>query len=315
MSAAAARIALLLGCALAWPAAVRPATVQGVPAAGSLAEARRLFGEAAYEPALEQLDGLRTSAKGVLARDVESARALCLLALGRELQAREAMAAVVDLDPLYVFPETEVAPSVVALFSEVRTARLPGVIRERFARAREAFGREDYEEAASGFEMIRALLALPEITASSEAGTFEDMRTLAAGFHDLAAKLLAPPAPPEPAPAAPSPRTETGGTATPGSEVGSAAEVPIEPPAALDQRIDSWELVRRPGRPPYKATLSVVIDQSGRVESVRVLESNDRFADLFVSNAAQQWRYRPATRNGVPVKYTKVVSVAEPVPR
>jgi TonB family protein len=313
---------LAFGCALLGLGSVRPAPAQGPPVSGSLSEATRLFADAAYEPALSLLDGLRPSASGELARGVEATRALCLLALGREPEAREAMAAVVDLDPLFVFSEREVAPRVVALFSEVRVARLPGTVRQRFTAARDAFGRKDYEQAAAGFQLVLTLLDLPELRASTEAATFGDMRTLAEGFHDLAVKLLpAPVPPPRPAtPAGPTPAVPPAPTAPQeraAAPAGATAAKPVvsnrvEPPVVLDQRIAGWEVVRRPGRPVYKATFSVLIDETGRVESVRILESNDRFADPFVSTAVQQWRYNPATRDGVPVKFTKVVAIAEP---
>ena len=297
-----------LGCALLWLSTFGVAAAQEVPAADSLAEARRLFADAAYEPALAMLDRLRPASTNDLGRDVDAARALCLLALAREPEAREALAAVVDRDPLFAFSESEVAPRVIALFSEVRAARLPGVIRQRFTDAREAFNQKNYERAAAGFELVRTLLDLPELRASAEAATFEDMRTLAAGFHDLAVKLLPPPSPvPPPATAEAPPSIATNPE---GGPVGPSGAV--EPPVVLDQRITGWELLRRPGRPAYRATVSMLIDEAGRVESVRILDSNDRFADLFVSTAIQQWRYKPATRNGAPVKYTKVIQVTEP---
>ena len=372
------------GCALLWLGASRPALAQGPPEPGSLAEATRLFADAAYEPALTLLDGLRPSATGTLARDVETTRALCLLALGRGIEARQALAAVVDLDPMFVFSERDVAPRVIALFSEVRAARLPSTVRQRFTAAREAFGRKDYEQAAAGFQLALTLLDLPELRASSEAAALEDLRALAESFHDLAVKLIPPPAQPpapatpkpaapapaEPTPAAPTPAAPTpaqpltpaeptpGGptpgepapaeatpapqTVTPGSAAAKpawfyfgqiwarqtvdgrsrpsgsvapaadpAASGPVEPPVLLE-RIDGWERLRRPGRPAYKATVSVRIDETGRVESVKILESNDRSTDPFISRAVQQWRYKPATRDGVPVRYTEVVSVAEP---
>ena len=302
------------GSALLWLAASGPALAQGPPEAGSLAEATRLFADAAYEPALSLLDGLRASATGTFARDVEATRALCLLALGREPEAREALTAVVDLDPTFVFSEREVAPRVVALFSEVRAARLPATVRQRITAAREALGKKEYERAAAGFQLVLTLLDLPELRASSEAATIEDLRTLAEGFHDLAVKLI-PPSAAQPAPAAPAaPAVARESAAAPAAPTAASAAPSgrVEPPVVLDQRIAGWELVRRSGRLAYKATISVLIDETGRVESVRILESNDRFADPFVSTSVQQWRYKPATRDGVPVKFTKVVSIAEP---
>jgi protein TonB len=285
----------------------------------SLADAKKLYADAAYEPALALLNRLRPVASGDAARDVETTRALCLLALGLEAQAREAFAAVVDLDPLFRISDQEVAPRVVAIFGDVRAARLPGVARQRFNAARDAFGRKDYAAAAAGFQLVRTLLDLPEMQAGPDAATFKDLRTLAAGFHDLAITSVPPhPEPAGPPPNAAAPATPRDTTATPPEPVApapssaAASSSGVEEPVVLDQRVMNWSQLRRPGRPLYRATLSVVIDERGRVESTRVLDSNDRFADPYVVAAVQQWRYKPATRGGVPVKYTKVVAVTEP---
>ena len=58
------------------------------------------------------------------------------------------------------------------------------------------------------------------------------------------------------------------------------------------------------------ATLDVLIDEKGRVEQVRFLEGIHPTYDALVISAARQWRYEPATSDGVPMKFRKTLKVA-----
>jgi TonB family protein len=55
--------------------------------------------------------------------------------------------------------------------------------------------------------------------------------------------------------------------------------------------------------------LEVVIDELGRVEAATMRESVNATYDINALNATRFWRYRPATLNGVPVKFRKLISV------
>ena len=72
-------------------------------------------------------------------RDVEALRAICLLALGRDEDARAAMLAVIDLDPQFAYAEAEIAPRIRSMFVALRAERLPDLVRLRYAAARDAF--------------------------------------------------------------------------------------------------------------------------------------------------------------------------------
>jgi TonB family protein len=58
------------------------------------------------------------------------------------------------------------------------------------------------------------------------------------------------------------------------------------------------------------ATLEVLIDETGRVEQARFTEGIHPTYDALVLNATRQWRYEPATSDGVPMKFRKTLRVA-----
>ena len=83
----------------------------------------------------------------------------------------------------------------------------------------------------------------------------------------------------------------------------------VTPPVAVTQNIPRFS---RPVLVERKGTLFVTIDETGRVESAIITEPTDRACDQMLLTAAQKWTYRPATRDGVPVKYQKRILVTLP---
>jgi TonB family protein len=55
--------------------------------------------------------------------------------------------------------------------------------------------------------------------------------------------------------------------------------------------------------------LEVVIDEMGRVEAAAMRESVNPTYDKNAVDATRFWRFRPATLNGAPVKFRKLISV------
>ena len=56
--------------------------------------------------------------------------------------------------------------------------------------------------------------------------------------------------------------------------------------------------------------IEVLIDENGMVVAANMRAPVSPSYDRQVVNAAQNWRYRPATINGVPVKFRKLIQVA-----
>jgi len=79
-------------------------------------------------------------------------------------------------------------------------------------------------------------------------------------------------------------------------------------PVAVRQelpRIPSMVTAQARGR----GVLEIVVDEKGRVTSAVVRESVHPIYDNLVLNAARDWKYQPATFDGQPVKYRKMIQI------
>ena len=282
--------------------ASRPAAA--VRDANGITTARDLYAAARYDEALAVLDGLRETESAADRKAVEQYRSLCLLALGRDQEAEGAIAAVVTSDPFFMPSETNASPRVRTAFSDVRTRLLPGIATSKYAEAKQAFDRKSYADAEAGFRELIKLLDDPQMN-----GRHGDLRTLAAGFLDLAVAAAAPPpAPkePEPKPAAP---VEPPKPAAP--QIYTGSEAGVVPPVAVRQNFPPIP-ASITGLTKEKGLVEVVIDEQGRVISFALRGSIHPVYDTMLVNAAQDWKYKPATHNGVPVRFRKFIQVALP---
>ena len=275
------------------------------PDTRSITAARDLYASARYDEALAMLNGLLPSdaSQPSERKTIEQYRSLCLLALGRGEEAENAIAAVVTADPFYQPSEAEASPRVRATFSDVRRRLLPDLTTSRYAQAKQAYDRKQYAEAAAGFRELVVLLDDPQMN-----GRQGDMRTLAAGFVELATTAATPPPPPkeEPKPEPPPP---------------AKPAKPIEPKiyTAEDPGIVAPVTVRQdvpplpPGITPMARThglLDLVIDEKGRLASIVLRSSIHPTYDKMIVNAARDWKYKPATFEGTAVPFRKLVQVS-----
>jgi len=262
--------------------------------------ARDLYASAAYEDALSVLSRVpeapRTSEE---ANAIAQYRAFCLLALGRTGEAERTIEALISRDPTYRPAATDVSPRVRAAFAEVRRRMLPTIIQQRYAQAKDAFDKKEFDAAAAGFGQVLDVMNDPDVASSQ----FADLRTLAGGFRDLAVRAAAPPpivpvpaAAPLPAPVTPAaaPRTYT------------AADRDVLTPLPIRQDLPSF-----PGQLPMprSGAIEVTINEEGNVESALMRQKVSTAYDSLALAAAKTWRYKPAMVNGVPVKFRKVIQV------
>ena len=289
--------------ALLMLAAAAPAASQENP----LATARELYATARYDEALAVLNGMRPTNSNTPTdvKSIEQYRSLCLLALGRGLEAEAAIAAVVNADPTYQPSDAEASPRVRAAFSEVRQRLLPEIARTRYSAAKAAFDRKEY---ASAEEQFRTLVTL--LDDADMGGRLSDLRTLAAGFVDLSAAAVPPP-PPEPKkelPTASTPVAPQQPAPSP-QHIYGPEDPGVVPPVPIKQ-----ELPRVPSQVVAQARdrglLEVVIDDQGRVVALALRLSVHPMYDTLVLTAARDWRYQPATVNGRPVKYRKMIQIS-----
>ena len=278
-----------------------PAGAQESLVAAGFATARTLYASAEYDRALAMLDGLMAGpGLGEERRAIELYRTLCLLAVGRTEDADRAIEAIVSADPMFRPTADDIPPRMRQAFSETRKRLLPAVIQQRYAAAKTAFDREEYASATEGFQGVLDALGDPDIAAVAAQPPLADLRTLALGFQDLSRKLDAPPPAPEPEPAP---------AAAPGPDparIYTAAHPNIVPPVVISQRVPAY-----PGRVTAhdSGILEIVIDATGVVESAAMRVSMNSAYDRHAVAAAKHWRYRPATLDGVPVKFRKMIQV------
>jgi len=128
--------------------------------------------------------------------------------------------------------------------------------------------------------------------------------TAAAAAATRAAKVTAE------APAAP---------ATPPAPVPPAPDVPptfqsgdagVVPPTALSRATPSWyprnEIERRR---EFRGVLEILVDERGDVISAAMGKSVHPTYDQKLLEMARTWRFRPATKDGVPVRYLTRIEV------
>jgi TonB family protein len=143
-------------------------------------------------------------------------------------------------------------------------------------------------------------------------------------------------APPEVTMAAPAPATDGDGPGNPGEETdgdgarpagatpkeaatSAAASAPppasraatpptIVPPVVINQKVPPPRGLTL-HREPATLALEVLINEQGRVERAAVTQPLHPIYDALVLGAAENWQYKPATRDGQPVKFLKTIEI------
>jgi len=276
-------------------------------AAGDLDSAKALFAAASHEEALSTLDQLGGAADSI---QVNQYRALCLLALGRTRDAEAPLQQIVSADPLYKLPASEVSPRLVDLFRDVRKRTLPSAARQLYSRAKSNYDAKRLPEASKDFKTLLALLKEPEAT--ERATELADLKDLAEGFLALTeAQVAAPKADPPPTAAATA-ATTTAAAAPASAEarIYGSDDRDVKPPVEIQRQMPPWT----PTTPEqkmstFRGAVRVIIDERGVVESANIVASVFPTYNVLLLKAARGWRYQPATRLGVPVKYAITLEV------
>jgi TonB family protein len=278
------------------------------PAQDGLAAARQLYAAAAFDEALAAFNKLADgdALAGNERREAEEYRMFTLYALGRVADAEAAAETLVRRDPLARLESPQAPPRIRALYDGVRARLLPQLTRERYRAGRAALESKDVATAEQELTAAERLIDESEHAKVADSG-LADLRVLVDGFLVLARAQR---------------RDDTAAPAL-------AAAVPARPPAATSKSIYSVEdadvippvVVSQP-LPPVPPTLhaqvayarrpmivNLTIDEAGRVKKAEVVASVNRVYDRLVVEAAARWRYRPATRSGVPVTYLKALAV------
>jgi hypothetical protein len=308
-----------------------PVRAAGAAEAGTLAQARELYEAANYEQALTVLDALpggeaRTASD---AQSVRKYRALCLLALDRTAEAERALEDMVRAEPAAP-PPADLPPRVRSMMEAVRQRVVRALARDAYEHGRTLFEQGDVAAARAQLTTVVSLID-DRSTGLAADPAFADLRLLADGFLKLAAAqaaanaeapraapsrggaqptLSAPstsptPAAPAPPASAPRPSTAVGSTTAGSSARGQPERTPaFVPPKPIAQRIPrlaqttTGYATRREGELEIEVAVDgTVSDAVIRVPTVAAYDS------LLIATAKHDWRYKPATRLGVPVPY------------
>ena len=278
----------------------------------SLGSARDLYAAAAYEDALTALNGLPASDRREEKGLVEQYRAFCLLALGRTADADSAIEAAVAAAPFTQPSETDVSPRVRSRFREVRRRVLPRIIERQYAEARGAFDRKD-PTATERFTQLLELIADEDLQGVVNQPPLSELRVMAADFLVLSTPKASPPplqtrgvhVPPAKPPAA---SASLRGAA----HIYSAEDADVVPPTPVVQSLTAMADVFTSPRP---GTIEIVIDEKGAVIDAMTRVPVDPTYDRVALTLAKTWRYRPAVRNGVAVKYRMPIQFLPPPKR
>lgn len=309
------RMARRFAMALAFGLAVAASAFAGQDA---LAHAKDLYASAAYDEALAMLDRLQHSPSLTDEAEVGQYRAFCLLALGRSEEGRRAIEAIVESNPLFLPSEQQTPPRLLAVFRDVRRQVLPRVVRDSYTNAKSAFDQKELESAATGFDRVLLLLNDPDSTDSEGSG---DIRMLATGFRDLSKLgLKAVPTPTPVSRSAPSAPSASSAVAAPKADAPPDVPEPrrtygpedtnVTAPVAVSQTLPPWRYSKlAEAHRQYQGVLALVIDESGNVQSVALLEGVQPEYNAILVKAARLWKFRPAMKDGLPVQYRKVVKI------
>jgi TonB family protein len=293
----------------AWCAAAFLLTAAAVAPVGSaedLTAVKALYASASYEEALSKLAAIETAEN---ANEIEQYRALCLIALGRVSEAERSIEQLLARDPLYEIPEAAVSPRLVGLFRDVRQRVLPVAAREYYESGKRDFDASDFRAAARQFETLLAILG--EVGTAADDPALIDLRRLGEGFLKLSEAAAA--TPPQGTPqAAARAQGAVADAAAPNSGgapaaapqiIYSAADATVVAPIELARELPGYSPPAGFGRQTARGILTVVISEAGTVESARLESPISPLYDRQLLSAAQKWRFRPATKDGTPVRY------------
>jgi TonB family protein len=294
------RRAIVTGLAAALWCAMAPKDARAQETA--LVDAKRFYESADYEEALKVLD----SAPGVR-RDPEAAayRVFCLIALGRASEAKAGVEAIVKADPLFRVSDAQVSPRLRSFFDEIRKPLLPDLARQTYATAKAAFDRKEWTAAVAEFD--RAIALLGELGAAAPGA--EDLKFLAANFRDLAKASIEPPKPPPPPP--PAEKVETKAPEKPVEpEIYGVQHTTVKRPVSLSKPVPDWRPVGVEERMVFEGVLEVIVNERGKVDSARMLRPAHPRYDTELLKMALNWSFKPATKDGVAVKYRYAMAIS-----
>jgi TonB-like protein len=308
------------------------AAAAGAHAQDPLGAAKDLYASAAYEDALSTLSRIDADSTAPdVARQADEYRAFCLYALGRTREAESVAEAMIRKQPLARLEAVDASPRLETMFTDVRRRLLPSLIREQFRDARADIDRKSYTAAEPQLTRARLMIAEAEKLGVKDDG-LGDLSVLVDGFLGLIQSAAEPrPVPHTAAVTQPAPASSPRGAATATAaaadtapatsrpaaatntvdvaRVYTIADVGVTPPLTIEQRMPPMPMqLQSIARAVHaKGVLDVLIDESGRVADVTLRQALNPAFDPVVLRNAREWKYRPAVKDGVPVRFVKTI--------
>ena len=277
-------------------------TWNGAAAAADLDNAMALYAEASYEEALEALSAADMDADADV---VDQFRALCLLALNRELEAELSLERIASRSPLYRINETAVSPRVLEMFLQVRLRVFPTTARDLYNDVKARYDRKEFSKTRLGFTRLAEIIQ--EASAIGAGEDLRDLSQLGAGFLAIIEAKLAPPAEPvpsEPLVAVAEPAVLEGG------RIYSSVDGNVAQPVAIVQVLPAWLPPDGPLREStVEGSVEFVIDENGVVVQAWVPEPMWPPYDRKLIKATRNWRFHPAMFEETPVKFRHQMSI------
>jgi hypothetical protein len=267
-----------------------------------LVRAKGLYAAAAYDEALAVLDQLQKASPPEDSTAIAEYRVFCLLALDRRDEARTNIDRILHDNPLFTPSADQTSPRIQSVFHEVRVQSLPKIVLERYTAAKAAFERKD-SGAAQQFDDVLTLLGDPDLDPMS---TLSDLRTIASAFRDLARAQAASAASVADMRAAQQPPVPTEQMR---DLIYTAADADVTPPVVKSQRMPPWRPAPQATVQEFRGVLRLLIDQTGAVVSAAMAASTVPMYDSLLVRAARDWKFLPAQKQGVPVRYLKLIEI------
>jgi TonB family protein len=96
----------------------------------------------------------------------------------------------------------------------------------------------------------------------------------------------------------------------PAAPVYSKADSDVRPPVEVDRRVPPWNPTSgRADTVEHRGAIEVVINEHGAVESATIIRPTVDAYDDALLGVVGSWRFKPASRNGEPVKYRTTFDV------
>jgi hypothetical protein len=275
--------------------AVRTPVAAPLPVNRDLSIAKGFYEKAFYEEALQALPDRPRAAD----RDnVELYRALSLIALGRPAEAEEAFGRILAANPSYALSATDVSPRVVAVFERARERVRPERVEALYARARADLAARRYEAAMAGFTEVQTMAA----EQGAESGRLAELGRLSGEFLVLAARE-AESGNPRVAPY----RSSSSGDVS--GRIYTMLDATVKPPVDLSRPLPPWTPPRDQAWRSFRGVIEVIVAEDGHVLEARMLERIAPFYDDALVEAAAGWRFKPALRDGAPVRFRHRIQI------